>query len=238
MPGPDDNKSEFSHISDLIEHHLALTEKKDEWSIGKNAAMDLVLEEQRKRLQLEIEKKAASLEEAKYRKHEQDMNDAAQKKIEEIVASQVKKDEYAKGTYAGATGRRILDKAASYQVPAGTTILIYTRNEPLMSNLTVRASDFEVIVSSKEVAYEPDDVLVNPVLGKFKRNCGLDGLLKWLYNTEGMYFAFELPKNDKNIPCILVLKDDVTVIWQENPVLKSALDKLMAQNVKPVKFLR
>lgn len=235
MPGPDD-KGEFSHISDLIEHHLATAKKKDEWPIGKNAAMDL-LEKQRQILQLEIAKKEAALEEAKHRKHTQDMNDAAQKKIEEIVASQVKKDEYAKGTTTGDDGRRILDKAVSYQVPAGTTILIYTKNEPLMSNTTVHSNDFEAIVTSKEVAYELDDVLVNPVLGTFKRKSGLDGLLKWLYNTEGMYFAFELPKNDKNIPYILVTRDDVEVIWQENEVLKSALDKLMAQNVATFKLL-
>lgn len=228
MPSPDD-KGEFSHISDLIEHHLATKNTKaKEWPIGKTAAIDaLLMEEQRQRLKLEIQKKEVALEEAKHREREQKMNDAARKKIEEIVAAQVKKDAYAKGT----KGRGIVDKAVSYQVLAGTTILIYIGNEPPRSNATVRGSDFEAIVSSKDVTYEPDDVLVNPVLGTFKLNSGLDGLLKWLYNTDGMYFAFELPKNDKNIPCILVPKDNVMVIWQKNEALKNALDKLIQHNL-------
>lgn len=228
MPSPDD-KGEFSHISDLIEHHLA-PNKKDEWPTGKNAATDaLLLEEQRQRLESEIQKKEMALEEAKHRKREQDMNDAAQKKIEEIVKSQVKKDEYAKGQL----GRSIVDVPVSYQIPAGTVILIYIGNEPIISNWTVRGSDFEAIVSSRDVAYDPDDVLVNPVLGTFKLNSGLDGLMKSLYNRDGLYFAFQLPKNDKNIPCILVPKDDVLVMWEENTTLKTALDKLMHYNSSP-----
>lgn len=227
MPSPDD-KGEFSHISDLIEHHLST--QKNEWDriAGKDSKVDALLKEQRQRLEWEIQKKEAALEEAKHRKREQDMNDAAQKKIEEIVNAQVKKDKYAKGRLS----RSITNTPVLYRVPAGTTILIYIGNGSIISNPTVLGSDFEAIVSSKDVAYEPDDVLVNPILGTFKRNSGLDGLLKWLYNTEGMYFAFELPENDKNIPCILVSRDDVVIIWKESEVLKSALRKLLDQDVR------
>lgn len=226
MPSPDD-KGEFSHISDLIEYHLATENKKQkEWEPDKNAAVDAMLQDQRQRLESEIQKKEMALEEAKHRKREQDMNDAAQKKIEEIVKSQVKKDEYAQGQLE----RSIVNKPTSYQIPVGTTILIYTGGPPATPQSQLRGNDFEAIVSSRDVVYDPDDVLVNPVLGTFKLNSGLDGLMKSLYNRDGMYFAFQLPKNDKNIPYILVPKDDVLIMWKENTTLKTALDKLMHYN--------
>lgn len=226
MPSPDD-KGEFSHISDLIEYHLATENKKQkEWEPDKNAAVDAMLQDQRQRLESEIQKKEKALAEAMNRKREQDMNDAAQKKIEEIVASQVKKDEYAKPAARGS----IVNKPTSYQIPVGTTILIYTGGPPATPQSQLRGNDFEAIVSSKDVAYDPDDVLVNPILGTFKSNSGLDGLMKSLYNRDGMYFAFQLPKNDKNIPYILVPKDDVVVIWTENHALKDALEKMLNYN--------
>jgi hypothetical protein len=117
-------------------------------------------------------------------------------------------------------------------VPSGTTILIYAGDPPATPQSQLRGSDFEAIVSSRDVTYDPDDVLVNPVLGTFKSNSGLDGLMKSLYNRDGMYFAFQLPKNDRNIPYILVPKSDVVITWQENTVLKDALEKLVAADVK------
>ena len=86
--------------------------------------------------------------------------------------------------------------------------------------------DFEVIVSSKDVVYDPEDVCMNPTTNE----CTLDGLRYSIYFSGENYFAFLLPPNTKFIPYILVPRSHVQIVMvDEDQSIHRFLDEVFNQ---------
>jgi hypothetical protein len=97
-------------------------------------------------------------------------------------------------------------KRFKFRVPKGTTILHFGKPSPPFG-VTFDRIDFELFVTSVAVAYDPEDVCMDPTTGK----CDIAGLRRSVYFVDGKHFAFRLPPNDKNVPFILVPVEAVSI---------------------------
>ncbi len=220
MPEAD---SEFSGVSDMIKHHLGRQREQSEKDLEANKQ---ILEEQEKRLRKELARRTKELQNAEQRHKE-----AAHNRIRATRELENSRRKDKKKVYTYPQRPPPIDKTPiAYRVPSGTTILIYADSKPVgfpQHGEKIQPSDFQAIVSSKEVTYSPSDVIVNPVLGLNSTNREFEGLLQSLYVREETYFVFKLPANDRGIPYILVPKDSVEVEWKDNGDMRRLLKELL-----------
>jgi len=113
---------------------------------------------------------------------------------------------------AGMIGKLDTRRQTKFRVPRGTTILILKSPADVRPTTLIDGRDFEAIICSKDVVYDPEDVCMNPTTGE----CTLDNLRNSLYFRDENYFAFNLPPNDKQIPFILVQRHSVHISTDED----------------------
>lgn len=98
----------------------------------------------------------------------------------------------------------------NYHIPAESRILIPKYDVPLINFETDVPDEYTTIISRKSVTYDQVDIILDPR----HRVCLIDAI-RIEPSSAWKYYGFRLPANSREVPFILVNKEDVVITNKE-----------------------